>query len=268
VNTLPTERDLPPAAREALRARVVDAVGHAPPLRRWVPLAAAAALAAVVCGTAVTVAVARGGPGRTADPAPTATATASRTASPRPTPRFTPIPKRTGPATAATMVADCATYARNSMGDLVQDESPAHLKLLLHDRYGYLIEIVTRRMDATCDMSPTGTVLNGSGGSRDPGLGSELGYVIRPGIAIEVTAYGSDNPAKRIWGAFAAGHVRKGVARVVVTWRGRPPVTAVLDGPFFIARIAVPGEPGPLPPGSAVAYDAAGNELGTSKVFS
>jgi hypothetical protein len=276
VSNLPTERDLPPAAREATRARVVEAVGRRSPSRRWVPLAAAAGLTAVVAGAAVAVA-SRGAP-QVAEPRPTPSApatpsaTSSRTPSPAPSPRsaFTPIPKRTV-ATVPTMVADCATAAHNTTRYTFEDNSAPHLKVLFHDQYGYLIEIVTAKIDWTREMSPTGTVLNGSGASRDSGLGSESGYVTRPGTAVEVTAYGGSTPrgpADSLQGVQAAGHVRKGVAKVVVTWRGLPPVTAALDGPFFLARATYQGKPGQGPEGVAIAYDAAGHELGRTKTFS
>jgi hypothetical protein len=283
VSTLPTERDLPPAAREAARARVVEAVNRRSPSRRWIPLAAAAGLTAVVAGAAVTVAVTRDGAPQVAEPAPTPSRSAtpsttpSATPSTAPSPRsaFTPIPKRTV-ATVPTMVADCATSAHNTTRYTFEDNSAAHLKVLFHDQYGYLIEIVTAKIHWTCDISPTGTVLNGSGGSRDSGLGSEPGYVTRPGIAVEVTAYGGDSPTKQsnvfgragVQGVQAAGHVRKGVAKVVVSWHGLPPVTAALDGPFFLARATYQGKPGQGPGGVAIAYDAAGHELGRSTTFS
>lgn len=274
MNTLPAERDLPPAARDALRARLVETAGHPAQPRRWVPLAAAAGLAAVVAGTAVAVAVSRGGPPPVADPvvpvsspASTPSASASGTATPTVRPPTThPIPKRTGPATVPGMLADCTTYARNMASIYLEDSSPTRVKALFHDRYGYLIEIRTAKLDFTCDMSPTGAVLNGSGGSSDPGLGSELGYITRPGIAIEVTEYGSATPARQLGGVRVAGHVRRGVDRVMVTWPGQPPVRAALNGPFFIARVAVSGRFAQLR-GVAVAYDAAGHKLGTSKVF-
>jgi hypothetical protein len=53
VNTLPAERDLPPAARDAARARAVAAVTEWWPGRRVVPIAAAVAVVAVVAGAVV-----------------------------------------------------------------------------------------------------------------------------------------------------------------------------------------------------------------------
>jgi hypothetical protein len=83
VNPLPTERDLPPAARDAARARAVAAVAQPPARsRRWLPLAAAAAAVAVVGGSALVV----------SGPEPAAIAPAAPTTRTKPSPPPEPPP--------------------------------------------------------------------------------------------------------------------------------------------------------------------------------
>lgn len=110
---LPAERDLPPAARGAARTRVVAAVAQPPATpRRWMPVAAAAAVVALV-GAAVAVA------DRTTGTAPVPPAATSA----RP-PAPTPIPPATIP-TLAQVIDRCgidlmytdARYVARYQGD-------------------------------------------------------------------------------------------------------------------------------------------------------
>lgn len=236
MTALPAERDLPPAARDAARARTVAAVTPpAAPARRWIPLAAAAGLAAVVAASAVAVAAYR------SDPAPTPAATASPT----------------GPSRAR-LLAECARYTRlDALARRLGDTSPTQVRAVWQDRYGYQLSIGSAKMLAVCSFAPDGTPLPGAGSS-----GAYSGYLDRPGEAIVVGMYGTASAARDRLGYFVTGRVRRGVARVVVTWPGAAPVTAALEGPYFIARVTFPGQTGVDRRAEIVAYDAAGTALG------
>jgi hypothetical protein len=243
MNTLPAERDMPPAAQAAGRARAVATVTHPPTRSRlWVPLAAAAALIAVVAGSAVAVAV------RRSEPVPPPAATATPTA----------------PTSRAGLLATCAGYV--DLADLAVrwfgDRSPVVMRALFRDRYGYLVYIGTDRTDANCSLAPDGSRMRGAGAG-----GSDSGYVNRPGEAVVVAGYGTCSvPADRL-GYYVTGRVSRKVARVVVTWPGAAPVTAALDGPYFAARATFPGTKDAERPGELVAYDAAGNVVDRDNGF-
>ena len=237
MNALPAERDLPPAARDAARARAVAAVTRpAAPSRRWVPLAAAAGLAAVVAGSTVAVAAYR------SDPAPAPAATASP-----------PGPSR------ADMLAECVRYTRvDTMARELGDTSRTDVRALWQDRYGYLLSIGSAKTAATCSFAPDGTRLRGAGSG-----GAYSGYLDRPGEAVVAGQYGTGAlPADRL-GYYVTGRVSRDVARVVVTWPGAAPVTAALEGPYLLARATFPGLTDVDRPAEIVAYDAAGNVLGS-----
>jgi hypothetical protein len=241
MNTLPAERDMPPAARDAARARAVAAVTPPARSRWWIPLAAAAALAAVVAGSAVAVAV--------------------RRSEPVPPPAATPTPA--APTSRAGLLATCAGYV--GLADLARklgDSSPVVMRALFRDRYGYLVYIGTQRTDSTCSLAPDGSRMRGAGGG-----GSDSGYLDRPGEAVVIAGYGTcEVPADRI-GYYVTGRVSRKVARVVVTWPGSAPVTAALEGPYFAARTTFPGTKDRERPGELVAYDAAGNVLDRDNGF-
>lgn len=64
--------------------------------------------------------------------------------------------------------------------------------------------------------------------------------------------------------AYASGRVSRQVRRLVIRWPRLPPAEAVLDGPYFLARVSVDGvlwRPADRPE-SVTAYDGAGRVLG------
>ncbi|HEY6749558.1 MAG TPA: hypothetical protein VI357_28055 [Mycobacteriales bacterium] len=263
MNTLPAERDLPPAARDAARARVVAATQQPPAPRRWVPVAAAAGLLAVVGASVAGVAAYR------SDPAP------APAASPSPSPSPSPSASPTGP-DRDDLAARCIRSSGADSGPVEIDTSDSRVLVLFRDRYGYQLEVGNPGFAAECTASPDGQEViaggySGSGGPR----GRNLTYLKGREGPIELQGYGGVELAGHVplptagerVVFYASGRVSRDVARVVITWPGKKPVTAAVEGPRFLARVPGRGrtdarqEPGDRPD-LIVAYDAAGHELG------
>jgi hypothetical protein len=245
MNTLPTERDLPPAARDATRARLVAAADRPPASARpWVPVAAAAGLAAVVGASVAGVAAYR------SDPAPAPVGTASPTGLDR-----------------AGLAARCI-----GSGSREVDTSGSRLLVLFRDRQGYQFDVGNAGFIATCAASPDGREVFRGGsvgiGGQD---GDNLTYFDKP-WSVQLDTWGSQdlnggflNPGDPVV-FHASGRVSRNVTRVVITWPGHAPVTAAVEGPRFLARVPgvppVEGQEPPDRPDMIVAYDAAGRVVG------
>lgn len=244
MSTLPAERDLPPAARDAARAELVAAVRRpASRPRRWVPVAAAAGLAAIVGASVAGVAALRD------DAAPTTPGT---------TPTASPSPA--GP-TRAGLLASCLELVQperhRSIGN-DPDRSPYEVRALWRDRYGYMLWMGNRTMSYECTFAADGTRQKGAGGGA-----SDTGYADTPVVG---QGFGTSTASADTLAAHTMGRVGRGVAKVVVIWRNKPPVTAALEGPYFIARtvgVASPTLEMEDRPLRVDAYDAAGNKVGT-----
>jgi hypothetical protein len=271
--SLPPERDLPPAVHAAVRARLVASVAAGPVRsRRWAPVAAAAALVALVGGSAVVVA----GIG---DPAPIVPAGA--------------------PPDRAALLATCVAAAEDAPGKSPPSLAGARVRALLTDDQGSLLYFGTAQAGGVCRISADGDVLSSAkrstGGATGylppeygPASAERWGNMPVVGAAVMVrcasptpivvngrTALGcrgvpgsqpTPEPAPLI--RYAVGNVRSGVVRLTFTWAGAPPVEAAVEGPFFAARVILP--PGRYPtegPAEIVAYDAAGVEVGRSRVI-
>ncbi len=269
--SLPPERDLPPAVHAAVRARLVASVAAGPVRsRRWAPAAAAAALVALVGGSAVAVS----GIG---DPASSVPAGA--------------------PPDRAALLATCVAAAQERPGSAPPSLAGSRVRALLTDDQGSLLYFGNARAAGVCRISADGDVLSSANGST----GGYPGYLPpehRPASAerwgnMPVDAAGArfrcvpstpapdggptrcavaegspvtSEPAPLI--RYAVGNVRAGVVRLTVTWAGAPPVEAAVEGPYFAARVILP--PGDHPaegPAEIVAYDAAGVEVGRSRVI-
>jgi hypothetical protein len=245
MTSLPPERDLPEAARTATRARIVTAAASRPDRsRRWVPIAAAAALAAVVAGSAVGVSLTRGA---AVPPVPAAASTS-------------PAPSD------ATLLEACRRFL---IGLDPQRTDPGRLQVIARfaDEYGIMLLAQSTRTKTTCTFHPDGT-------PADPGHGSSggerLGY-LDPRSTVPVLGAGWGIGAVTTYGGRPAvdtrevtGIVKREVAKVVVIFQGHPPITAVPGVGAFVARLVIPaGSAYPNDPYMIfVGYDKDGHELG------
>lgn len=244
MNTLPTERDLPPAARDAARARAVAAVAPPPTRsRRWVPVAAAAAAVAVVGGSALAVS------GRSPAPDPAATG-------PGPAVAATPTAARTVPPDAE-LTARCV---RDAGGD------PGRLRAVFSDARGYLVWVMGDDYGAVCayrwDGSRDGDVDRGRLGPEEPdqprtGYAPATGSHLTLSVRTRVIARSEPPRAQLV----LLGQVARDVTRVEGRWAGRPPVEAALRGPYYLARVVAPLQDGRRPElrGSTTAYGPGGS---------
>lgn len=248
MNTLPTERDLPPAAREAARARAVAAV-TAPAARsgRWVPVAAAAALAAVVGGTTVAVSLAGGDP----SPAPPAAShSASPSASASATPDFAG-PPRVLP----------LGMSRVSPGARLQTQVDqgcgfhgAKIRLAVRMRFS-TVAVVAPGADAfACGLGPNGEPALGGAGSYSPQLpASPMNAPVRSdGIAEGPVAPG-------LILSTIQGKVTRDVRRVTLTYVGHALDATVGNGVYYGGALIQYGPSRPLPttpadPGSSTGF--------------
>lgn len=247
--TLPAERDLPPAARETARARAVAAVTHpAVRRRRWVPLAAAAALLAVVGGSALAVS------GRQPAPVPSPAGPAS-TGTPKPTSARLLPPER-----------DIARRCVLNAGPA--ESAGVLLRAVFTDERGYVAWVAGGTFSAICAYRWDGSrdsVQLGSGGLGADGLPA-AGYAaardtyVTSGLVIGMIERSRPPAAQLIF----VGQVARDVARVDVAWSGRPAVRATLRGPYYLARVLSPPERGRRPElrGSVTAYDRDGRSFG------
>jgi hypothetical protein len=224
VNTLPTERDLPPATREALRARVVELAKvrvPGPRFRRWLPAAAAAGLAAVIAGSAVAVSA-----GRTVAPsAPAGTATSP---SPAGDPRIMPLEQVTR------VEADARLQAQ------VDD-------LCLWHRSRVLLAVRT----------PWDTIAVGAPGATafacavlpdgNPGPGGS-GVVLPPGarspLPAPATADAGGSSGQGVWLSTFSGKVTRQVRRVILTFPDGRTMAATVGNGVYVAVVRVRLEDG------------------------
>jgi hypothetical protein len=260
VNTLPTDRDLPPARRAELRADLLDAVAHRPPSRRWVPLAAAAALVAVVGGA--TVAVSNHDRG-----APTTGVAGTRTpATPTPTDRndYTVVPlgltRFTPDAATRAVVAAC--------GPSFNLEP---IRLAVEMRYGRLALLSPGEEAISCSLPKPGTAnpLGGTGSATGYGAASPVPSPVRyEGASGSVLGEGT-------FLSTTQGKVTAAVKRLTLTY-GHQTVDAVMGNGVFVGGAilkyrgspplprTVPENarssysPNPLPEPTVRGYDAAG----------
>lgn len=232
MSTVPAERDLPPAARDAARAQVVAAVAR-PARRRWVPVAAAAAAVVAIAVPVAVVAVRHQDGGPTATPVvPAAAGTAAGRAVPDP----------------ASIVAKCTSRAARSWdlgrpGDVEKSDvlpPTVQLHALFQDTRGYVALMGGPRYVTYCAYRWDGGV--------DDERGMVTGDVIPYGYStlsvpqhIEVfDSFLKPLPGGKASALLIHGTVQADVARVVLRWDGYPPVQADVRGPYYLARILAP----------------------------
>jgi hypothetical protein len=243
VNALPTERDLPPAARDALRARAVDAVRHpARPPRRWVPLAAAAALAAVVAGSVVAVALTDRDSGPAAGPpsaTPVTPGPTARSASPSPTPIDLSGPPRFVSLGMTRIAVD------SRLQGLVNSACGFHgakVRLAVTMRYSTMA-IVAPGADAFgCGLAADGGPGLGGAGSYTPQLPSSpmVAPVRTDGLAEQAVAEG-------LFLSTLQGKVTSDVRRVTLTYDGHVLDATVGNGVYVGGALIQYGPSRPLP---------------------
>lgn len=242
MNPLPPERDLPAAARAAVRARVV-AGASAPPsrTRRWLPVGAAAGLAVVVAASAA-VASARDG-----------------------STRVTPVAAPTPPAPAdSVLLQTCRQGSARGVNLPVRPQLDGTVRTVARfdDTAGIILRVADDRSNvALCEFRPGGALENMP--IVDKVEKSYLGY-LDPTTSVPVlgTAWGGSAVAG---GRYVAGQVKRGVAKVEVTFQDTAPIAVPLSGGNFVVRTTGHAPDYPLDPYTQlVAYDAGGHELGRS----
>ncbi len=275
MTTLPRDRELDPAAHTGIRAEVVAAATPARPDRRWrwTPAVAAAGLAAVVLGIV--------GVASSAGPRPT---TVAGTA-PSPQPSLPPP----GPTDPASLLQRCIAGSL-VVGPSAVRPTSGSVRVLFEDRYGYLLQVVGPTYSMLCGFDREGRNIGpGSPGAPSAGSGylpddsteavstqewgNYSGGVVKyylpsqsPGVPIPGTATRiplDPGPETR----YAIGVIRRDVAELEVTWAGAAPVRAAINGPFWLARAALPpGHHATETPADVVAYDRAGNVVGRTHI--
>jgi hypothetical protein len=244
MDSLPPDRDLPEAARAAVRARVA-AVASTPPARtrRWIPVAAAAGVAAVVAASGA-VASAR-------DESHSLTAAA------------------TPPAPADSVLLETCRRGTGPGPGVNYPVGPqlgaaVHTVARFDDRAGIILRIADDRLNvALCEFRPGGALQNRP--VVDTVDKSYLGYLgPGAGVPVNVSEWGGSAVAG---GRYVAGQVERGVAKVVVTFQDTAPITVPLSGGNFVVRTTGHAPDYPLDPYTQlVAYDAGGHELGRSSL--
>jgi hypothetical protein len=262
MSSLPPERDLPEAAGTAVRARVVAAVAAPPDRpRRWLPAAAAAGLAAVVAASIAGVAATRdddtaAGPSATATAGPSATATTSPAPAPQPPPAD------------SVLLRGCRAHV--TALDPKRDPGPLRRVAQFVDGFGIMLVAEDADTgDHFCTFHPDGT-------DADPGddwIDNALGFLASGGpdpVSMysrlgTLTAH-SGHPA--LGTREIVGRAARGVAKVVVTFDGRPPLTVVPSAGAFVARTVVsPGQSYPrYPTVTVVAYGPGGAVIGQKQI--
>jgi hypothetical protein len=249
VNTVPAERDLPPAARDTARARAVAAVEHrSAGTRRWLPVAAAAALAVVVAGTTVAVSLAH-------DQQPPATAPPPvRTASPSPSAAPTGAgPVQVDPLRMTRISPDATLQAQ--VGDCGYGFRGARIRLAVRTPYSTLAVVAPGADAFAC-----GVADEGGSGSYTPQLPSSP-------MAAPVRSTGpAETPvAAGLALSTVEGKVTAGVRRVTLTYAGHV-LDATLGNGVYVGGAVLRYHPGglgprPLPEPVIRAYDANGRLL-------
>jgi hypothetical protein len=269
MTSLPPERDLPEAARTAVRARIVTAAAPAPPgrRRRWTPGGAAAGLALVVLG--IVDLAPRPDPGR-----------APGGAGPSVHRYHSPLPP-TGPTDLASLTRRCIADAAGS-GNVGVTVKGGSLLAHFEDRYGYLVWIGSSTYDVTCGYDRQGREVSGGSPSGGNGSDSLPGYLpgSSPGGVVGSLGWGDGTlpdftdlmpdgvPRTNKDTREATGNVRKGVTRLVITWQGAQPVTVPVRGPYWVGRAVLPpGEHDIITPATIVAYDKASHVVGHSRII-
>jgi hypothetical protein len=182
----------------------------------------------------------------------------------------------------------------NGRGALVTDGS---LRVLFQDGYGYVVQVAGGTHTAICGFDRDGRDI-APGGPGDASTGSG-NLPTESAEAVSATEWGNGSTGlvalyypdsipfpgptgpDRIPSPGAAGHVingsldtryasgvlRRDVARLKVTWAGAAPVWAAVEGPFWLARAALPpGAHDTATPADVVAYDRDGNVVGRTRV--
>jgi hypothetical protein len=207
-----------------------------------------AALAAIVAGSTVGVSLTRDGA------APHVPAAASTSPAP----------------SDATLLEACR---RSLIGLDPERTNPGRLRVIARfaDEYGIMLLAQNTRTTTTCTFHPDGTPANPRHGSSG---GERLGY-LDPRTIVPVLAAGWGIGAVTSYGGRPAvdtrevtGIVKRGVAKVVVTFQGHPPISVVPGVGAFVARLVIPaGSAYPNDPYMTfVAYDKDGHELGRSQL--
>jgi hypothetical protein len=279
---IPTERDLPPIARDAARARVVAVVETpARPARRWVPAVAAVAVIATV---AVPV-VALGRDGGSSAGAPGAPGTA-------PTgPRLPGQPPDSGPPPGPTHAAAPWTPAPNPshtlpaetiIADRCLDRTGADfaagmsMRALFTDDRGYVAYVGAKDKLIYCAFAWDG--------SLDHRSASVVGTILPDGYAPAGSPHGLGGlngmvdgatdrlpgPDTTLYSSIVYGSVTRDVGAVTLTVQGVGPVHADLRGPAWVARVVFhgPADRKQLDLRSVITtYDADGRTIGALRIF-
>ena len=224
MNTLPAERDLPPRARATARARAVATVqSPARGSRRWLPLAAAAALVLVLAGAGV--AASRLDSART----PVAAGPAQ------------PAPA-SGPAIPATYVRQC---------DKAVLAGPGHPVAAFRDRDGLLAWMDYGAFTALCAYDGGDRLVEAATADR---LSAYHGYAPDSGPPARISLVVARQP-----GVWVIGSVRRGVTRLSAIWPGVPTATVTVSGPYWVARATLPPDRSLSAKPAILAYDADGH---------
>jgi hypothetical protein len=133
------------------------------------------------------------------------------------------------------------------------------------DAHGVVVWVGDAKDSTLCEFDERdGVVSEGQLGTMDP-----AGYLPGRRAAVQPRSWGNGElgpggPATR----HAAGQVRRGVTRLVITWAGAPPVTVPVKGPYWVARVVLPAGDHPVQtPAEVLAYDAAGTLVGRDQIL-
>lgn len=178
----------------------------------------------------------------------------------------TKAPPGTPPTDPVALLDECTRFANMSPTDDSGQPQRLQTRVLFRDEAGFLLYAGDDTHSWTCEFRPDGSGVNGSGGNHgsigDGWSTSQAVGMSSSGTGSLVTGLGQDTTRAEY---SAVGSVRRGVTTVVVTWGDAPPVTAAVNGPYWAARLVFPtGRYPETVPATAVAYDAAGQEVGRS----
>jgi hypothetical protein len=238
---IPTERDLPPAARDAARARVV-ALAEAParPRRRWVPAVAALA---VVAAVALPVALGSG----------------------------VGAPNRSHTLPAETTIVDHCLD-----GISAHFAAGMSMRALFTDERGYVAYVAAKNKLIYCAFAWDGSLDHRSATTEGPILPDAYAPARSPaglgGLNNMVDGSTDRLPGsdRTLYSTIYYGSVTKNVRSVTLTVQGVGPVHADLRGPAWIARAVFhgPADPKRLDLRTVITtYDANGRTIGAFQIF-
>jgi hypothetical protein len=283
---IPTERDLPPAARAAARARVV-AVAEAParPARRWVP--AVAALAVVAAVAVPVAALGRDGGGSAGAPgAPSTAPTGQRLpgqppgqrtdSGPPPGPTHASAPWTPAPNPSHTLPAETTIADRCLDGTGAGFAAGMSMRALFTDERGYVAYVAARNKLIYCAFAWDGSLDHRSASTEGPILPDAYAPARSPaglgGLNNMVDGSADRLPGsdRTLYSAIYYGSVTKDVRSVTLTVQGVGPVQADLRGPAWIARVVFhgPADRKRLDLRTVITtYDANGRTIGAFRIF-